>query len=107
MTWQETGDDRWQHTDDVPRLRHVLVKSGEWYFEAHGQAVHVYRGPREVADEAWPLGSAEHVDNPVTVWQGTFDVPDLGRSEVEGWPWTPLQEFADEWTRARPDGPQR
>lgn len=61
MSWSEAGDGRWKIEGPS---RHLLLKDGRWYIELHGEYVHHYTGPAEVADPAWPMG------NPATMNEG-------------------------------------
>lgn len=53
--WERQGDqERWIFVGDD--VRHFMLKAGDTYVELHGHTVHVYVGPTEVRDQAYPLG---------------------------------------------------
>lgn len=106
MGWSAAGEGRW-NLDDGGDDRHVLLQVGEFYFEVHGDTMHVYRGPAEVADERWPLGDPETADldrperNPVqhveTFEHAFGDVDDDGL-------WPELEGYAEGWVQRSPGG---
>jgi hypothetical protein len=55
MSWIQLADDRWSR-QDADGTRNLLLRIDGRSIELHGGTVHVYDGPDEVVDPAFPLG---------------------------------------------------
>jgi hypothetical protein len=81
MSWIQIADDRWL-MQDADGTRHLLLRIGGRSVELHGGTVHVYDGPDEVVDEAFPLGVPGSDEHRPT-WAATEAREDLSAADLD------------------------
>jgi hypothetical protein len=86
------GGERWRLVDEIG-VMHLLLKVDARFYELHGLTLHVYRGPTDVVDGAWPMGDPSKYDPAVHNFShvSTNDVTDTALArytdEDDAWKW--------------------